>query len=48
MYDGIKQNNFKIDIKNSNFYVDRMKNNSYIEYKDYSHWNKLTQLIIKI
>lgn len=48
MYDGIKENNFRIDIKNTNFYVDRMKNNSYIDYKDYSYWNKLTQLIIKI
>ena len=48
MYDAIKNSDWKINIKKSDFLVEKLKETSYINYNDYSNWNYLTKLIIKI
>ena len=48
MYDAIKESDWKIDIKKSEYLVEKLKDFTYINYNDYSNWNKLKNLIIKI
>lgn len=48
LYDSIKNNKFKIDINNPDYSIQDLKNNSYINYNDYSNWNKLRDIIVKI
>ena len=48
MYNSITDSNFKIDIKNTEYLVEELKDFSYINYRDYPHWDKLIDKIIKI
>jgi len=48
MYDAIKEQGDRIDIKKSEFYIEKLNNFSYIDYTDYPHWDKLTEIIVKI
>ena len=48
MYDAIKEQKDRIDIKKSEFYIEKLNNFSYIDYTDYPHWDKLTEIIVKI
>jgi hypothetical protein len=48
MHREIVKNDYKINLKNKKYLVEKLKNNSYIEYKDYPHWDKLTDLITDI
>ena len=48
LYDNLENNNWKVDTNNKEFYVEELKNLSYIEYTDYPHWDKLTDIIVNI
>lgn len=48
MYDAIKDQGDRIDIKKPEFYIEELKNFSYIDYNDYPHWDKLTELIVNV
>lgn len=48
MYHAIRRSDWKININNSAFLVEKLKEFSYIKYEDYSHWNKLREIIIQI
>ena len=48
MFEALKKSNWKIDIENPLYKVVKLKNSSYINYNDYTHWNKLKRLIVKI
>jgi len=48
MYDAIKDQGDRIDIKKPEFYIEELNNFSYIDYKDYPHWDKLTEIIVKV
>lgn len=48
MHDGIKMFNYKIDVNNPEFLVEYLTEFSYIDYNDYTKWNSLRDLIVKI
>jgi len=48
MHRSIVKTNYKINIKDRKYLVEKLKNFSYIEYKDYPHWDKLTDIITNI
>ena len=48
MYEEIKKSNWKIDIEKNQFLVEKLKDFSYISYSDYSKWNDLKNLMLKI
>ena len=48
LYDSIAKNNFKIDITNPTFKVVEMKNTSYIDYNEYTYWDEVRDIIVKI
>jgi len=48
MYRSIMRSDWKIDIKNPLYKVENMKDFSYINYMDYSHWDELKEIIVKI
>ena len=45
MYRGIQVNDWKIDINNPEFMFEKMEDNSYF---DYTKWNELSNVIIKV
>jgi len=45
MYRGIQINDWKIDINNPEFMFEKMEDNSYF---DYTKWNELSNVIVKI
>ena len=45
MYRGIQINDWKIDINNPEFMFEKMEDNSYF---DYTKWNELSNVIIKV
>jgi len=48
MFEGIKDNFWKIDIEESEYLVEKLKNFSYIDYNDYTKWEVLKNKIVKI
>lgn len=48
LYDNLQQSDWKVDINNKDYFVEELKNFSYIDYTDYPHWSKLTDLIVNI
>jgi|TARA_B110000908_G_C10261887_1_gene459919 hypothetical protein len=48
MYRAIARSDWKINVQKTEFLVERLNKSSYIEYIDYTHWNKLRKLIIKL
>ena len=48
MYEGIKDNFWKIDIEENEYLVEKLKNFSYIDYNDYTKWEVLKNKIVKI
>jgi hypothetical protein len=47
MYQAIKTNNFRIDITNKEFLIEKMINTK-SNFFDYTYWNRLSKIIIKI
>jgi len=48
MHRSIVKTDYKINIKDRKYLVEKLKNFSYIEYKDYPHWDILTNVITNI
>ena len=48
MYEGIKDNMWKIDIDKKEFLVEKLNNFSYISYNDYTNWKVLIDKIVKV
>lgn len=48
LYDNLEKTDWKVDINNSEYFVENLKEFSYINFIDYPHWDKLTNLIVNI
>ena len=48
MYKSLKRNNWAIDLNNHRFFMERLKNFEYMDFNDYSNWNMVKDIIIKI